>query len=168
MRIVSAALILLISGFSFVACNSTEEEPVQPHTKHLNEGQPQFKKEGTLNFLKPDGSAIATIDIEIADNVAEQQQGLMNRSYMRNDQGMLFIFNEERPQSIWMKNTILPLDIIYVGANMKIVSIAENTQPFSEASIPSRGPAQYVVEVNAGYAAQYGLAPGITIDYKRM
>jgi len=86
---------------------------------------------------------------------------------MSNDQGMLFIFEVEEPQGFWMKNTIIPLDIIYVNAKKEIVSIAEDTQPFSEQSLPSKGPAIYVVEVNGGFCAQYGITAGYKIDFTR-
>ena len=161
--LIAAVVAIMIS---FAGCTSDSPEPVHP-PKHIGSGQPQFEKEGTLNFLKPDGSVVSTIDIEIADTPDQQQRGLMNRSFMQNDQGMLFIFDEERPQSFWMKNTIIPLDIIYVNSKMNIVSIAENTTPYSEQSIPSRGPAIYVVEVNGGYAAQFGLQAGYQIQYTK-
>ncbi len=158
-------LLLLTPSLFFTACK--DEPKPEPHKK-LNAGQPQFKKEGELTFKKPDGAEILKINIEIADNDGERQQGLMNRSVMSNTQGMLFIFDVEEPQAFWMKNTILPLDIIYVNAKMEIVSIAENTTPFSEQSIPSHFPAQYVVEVNAGFCAQYGIVAGSVIKFERI
>lgn len=150
------------------ACGDKKEFVSPQPGKKIGSGQPEFTKEGILTFTDASGKELAKIDIEIADNPAEQQRGLMNRSLLGNNQGMLFIFDEERQQGFWMKNTIISLDIIYVNAAMQIVSIAENTVPYSEASIPSKGPAQYVVEVNAGYAAQYGLQPGYSIQYSRL
>lgn len=148
------------------SCENKEPEPKKPAT--LSDGQPKFDKEGELDFLKPDGSKIVHINIEIADDESARQQGLMNRSFMNNDQGMLFIFDKEERQAFWMKNTIIPLDIIYVNAKMEIVSIAEDTQPFAEQSLPSKGPAQYVVEVNAGFCAQYGITAGYKIDFSKI
>ena len=66
---------------------------------------------------------------------------------------MLFIFDNERPLSFWMKNTYIPLDIIYVNKSLEIVTIQENTMPLNEKPIPSEKPALFVVEVNAGYPA---------------
>ena len=106
------------------------------------------------------------IDIEVADDDAERAQGLMNRPWMEETQGMLFIMENEERQSFWMRNTIIPLDIIYVSADKRIVSIAKDTQPFSEKSIPSAGPAKYVVEVIAGFSDKYGLKAGDRIEFE--
>lgn len=148
----------------FTACKN-DNDPAKP--KPLNAGQPQFTKEGELSFMKPDGSPIIKINIEIAETDGEREQGLMNRSFMSNNQGMLFLFDVEQPQNFWMKNTIIPLDIIYVNSKKEIVSIAENTTPFSEATIPSHYPAQYVIEVNAGFCAQYLIKAGTRVDWTR-
>lgn len=130
-------------------------------------GEPAFVKEGELTFLKPDSTVVVTIDIEIADDDLQREQGLMYRRQMEMSTGMLFIFGEEEPRSFWMKNTHLPLDIIYLSAGKQIVSIHENTPPFSEQSIPSRLPAQYVVEVVAGFTALYNIKPGDLITFRR-
>jgi len=90
---------------------------------------------------------------------------LMYRRSMADSCGMLFIFKDEEAQSFWMKNTYIPLDIIYVGANKEIVSIAADCPPLSEASIPSEGKAKYVVEINGGNAAKLGLKKGDKIDF---
>jgi uncharacterized membrane protein (UPF0127 family) len=86
---------------------------------------------------------------------------------MKDDQGMLFIFPYETEQSFWMKNTVLSLDIIFVNANFEIVKIHHNTTPFSEQSYSSEKPAQYVVEVNAGYSNKLGLTEGDKIFFRR-
>lgn len=124
----------------------------------------QFKKQGVLSFYS-DSIEIRQIDIEVADDDAERAQGLMNRPWMEESQGMLFIMEREERQSFWMRNTIIPLDIIYVSADKRIVSIAKDTQPFSEKGIPSAGPAKYVVEVIAGFSDKYGLKPGDRIEF---
>ncbi len=126
----------------------------------------KFKKEGELKFL--DGKTdklISKIDIEVAQTPDEEQQGLMYRRSMADSLGMLFIFDTEEEQSFWMKNTYIPLDIIYVNSKKEIVSIAQDCKPLSEESVPSNGKAIYVVEVNGGYAAEKGLKAGDKIDY---
>lgn len=125
----------------------------------------QFKKEGSLTFYKADGQLVKQIDIEVAATEAEKAQGLMNRSWMEETQGMIFLFDKEQRQSFWMRNTIIPLDIMFVAADNRIVNIAKNTQPFSDKPIPSTGPAQYVVEVVAGFSDKYGLASGDSISF---
>jgi uncharacterized membrane protein (UPF0127 family) len=77
---------------------------------------------------------------------------------------MLFVFGHERERSFWMKNTPLPLDIIYIDDEGKVVSVAGRTTPYSTAAIPSHGPAKYVLEVNAGFAEQHGVRPGSRIE----
>ncbi|HNF70499.1 MAG TPA: DUF192 domain-containing protein [Chitinophagales bacterium] len=167
MRKLSVVLGFVALSLSVVGCKNDESEPpVKPH--HLGAGQPQFQKQGELSFLNVEGTVLSKINIEIADTPDRQQKGLMNRSFMSNDNGMLFIFDVERPQSFWMRNTIIPLDIIYVNSKMQIVSIAKNTTPYSEESIPSRGPAIYVVEVNGGYCDQYSIQPGCLIQFTKL
>jgi len=81
---------------------------------------------------------------------------------------MLFLFPTEEPLSFWMKDTPLPLDIIFLSADRTIVTIRKNTVPFSEASVPSDRPAKYVVEVNAGFADRHRLAPGDRVFWQRL
>lgn len=82
--------------------------------------------------------------------------------------GMLFIFPQETLLSFWMKNTPLPLDIIYINASFTIVHIAENTTPYSTIRIPSKHPARYVLEVNAGFCRQHGIAARDRIEFSRV
>src|SRR5690606_17283301 len=108
-----------------------------------------------------------SIEIEIADNDAERMQGMMHRTSMDYDKGMLFIFNREEEQSFWMKNTKMSLDIFYINANREVVSIYKHTQPYSETPIPSLEPALYVVETAAGFADKFGIEVGQKIEFSR-
>ncbi len=126
---------------------------------------PTFKEEGSLKFLKSSGELIREIRLEVADDQAQRAQGMMYRKSVPTDTGMIFLFDEEAPQSFWMKNTYVPLDIIFVSADKKIVNIHQNTTPLSEQRYPSTAPAKYVVEVAAGYTAAYGINPGDEIDF---
>jgi uncharacterized protein len=156
--------LIVISSLSLATC-----KPRQAATQtdsNDNTTDVPFKKEGNLSFV--DGKSnkvISKLDIEVAQTPEETQQGLMYRRSMLDTCGMIFIFNEEEEQSFWMKNTYIPLDIIYVSAKKGIVSIAADCRPLSEESIPSKGKARYVVEVNGGYAAKQGLKPGDKIDF---
>lgn len=107
------------------------------------------------------------ITIQIADNDAEREEGLMWRRYMPEDDGMLFIFNDQVIQTFWMKNTFIPLDMVFADSTGKIVSIHANATPFSEATISSGSPAEYVVEVNGGFCARYGIEEGDRIEFER-
>jgi uncharacterized membrane protein (UPF0127 family) len=98
--------------------------------------------------------------VEIAGDHASQEKGLMFRKTLAPDAGMLFDFHADVMTSFWMKNTILPLDIIFVRSDGTISSIAANAVPFSEASIPSTEPIRAVLEINAGRARALGIEPG--------
>lgn len=120
----------------------------------------KFKKEGELTIADTTGNPIIKIDIEIADDDYQRQLGLMNRESMEELQGMLFIFPAERYQSFWMLNTLFSLDMIFINSNKEIVTIHKNTTPLSEQSYPSSKPAQYVLEVNAGFCERHNIKEG--------
>lgn len=107
-----------------------------------------------------------TFSVEIADTSEKQALGLMFRDSMPADEGMIFIFPNEAPRSFWMKNTRIPLDIMYFDKNLKLVSISADTPPCRVSrcpSYPSVAPAQYVLELNAGMAARLGVGVGDTL-----
>ncbi|WP_442753719.1 DUF192 domain-containing protein [Methylocystis sp. JAN1] len=98
--------------------------------------------------------------VELADTPGERAKGLMYRKHMPADQGMLFDFHEETPVMMWMKNTYIPLDMVFVSRHGMVTAIAADTVPMSEATISSDGPAYAVIELNAGTASRIGLKPG--------
>jgi len=101
--------------------------------------------------------------VEIADDDASRMQGLMFRDELADNRGMLFIFRREEPRSFWMRNTRIPLDIIYLNRDLEVVSIVHDARPCRTRqcpSYPSRGPAMYVLEINGGQARELGLERG--------
>jgi len=105
--------------------------------------------------------------VDIADDDRTRARGLMFVDQMDDNRGMFFIFRREAPRSFWMRNTRIPLDIIYLDRNLRVVSISEDTPPCRTRqcpSYPSDGPAQYVLELNAGQAAAIGLDKGDQIS----
>jgi len=101
--------------------------------------------------------------VELAETQEKQALGLMFRDQLPDDHGMLFLFPGEAMRSFWMKNTRIPLDIFYFDEELKLVSVAENTKPCRTQrcpSYPSAGPARYVLELNAGKAAELGVKTG--------
>jgi uncharacterized membrane protein (UPF0127 family) len=107
--------------------------------------------------------------VELADTQQEQALGLMFRDEMPANQGMLFIFPNEAPRSFWMKNTRIPLDIMYFDKDLKLVSISADTQPCRVSrcpSYPSIAPAMYVLELNAGKASELGVELGDRLTLK--
>lgn len=126
----------------------------------------EFRKEGELRLLKQDtDSLIKQFNIEFAEDEYETQTGLMNRYSMQDNQGMLFIFPNNQPRSFYMKDTFISLDIIYIDAQMKIVSFQKNAKPLDETSLPSGVPAKYVLEIKAGLSDQLQLVIGDKIEY---
>ena len=99
---------------------------------------------------------------EIADDDAERERGLMCRVEMADDHGMIFDFQPPRAEQFWMKNTVLPLDMLFVGANGRILDIVKQAKPFDETAVPTRGPvtARAVIEINGGLADKLGLKVG--------
>ena len=98
--------------------------------------------------------------VEIADNNATRERELMDRRYMAADHGMLFEFDRDAPVSFWMKNTYIPLDMIFIAPSGAVTHIAASAEPLSERVIPSGGPCVAVLELNAGTAASIGLQVG--------
>ncbi|MBN1299921.1 MAG: DUF192 domain-containing protein [Melioribacteraceae bacterium] len=155
-------LFFVFSTFLRETANSNGNNIVKDYTAFI------FKKQGELTFVSSDGKFYSKIDIEIADNDDSRSQGLMYRNKMTDTQGMFFIFPNESYQSFWMKNTVIPLDIIFVNKKNEIVKIHKNAVPFDESSYASGAPAIYVVEVNAGYTDRYKIKVGDKIVWRRM
>jgi uncharacterized membrane protein (UPF0127 family) len=101
-----------------------------------------------------------SFEVEVARTVNERERGLMFRRSMPQDHGMLFFFDDERPVAMWMKNTFIPLDMVFVSRSGRVAGLAEETTPLSETIIPSGGPAFAVIELNGGVARAIGLKVG--------
>lgn len=112
-----------------------------------------------LTVTAADGT-VHEFAVELAESRFEQAKGLMFRREMGADEGMLFPMDPPREARFWMKNTVIPLDIIFIGADRRILNIAAQTVPYSEAGIPSDGVARAVLELNGGRAAELGIAAG--------
>lgn len=156
--------VLITLGLVFLS--SCKEEKT---TKSEDKVVVSFKKEGTLDLMKADSdSIIKTIDIEIADNDYETETGLMYRTKLETNHGMLFIFPDMQMRSFYMKNTKIPLDIIYIDEANTIVSFQKNAKPMNETSLPSEAPAKYVLEINGGLSDTWGLAVGDKISFTKL
>jgi uncharacterized membrane protein (UPF0127 family) len=105
-------------------------------------------------------TGVQVFSVEMATTEEEKTTGLMYRKELADGKGMLFDFSPEQEVSMWMKNTYIPLDMIFIRSDGRILRIAENTEPLSTKIIPSRGLAKGVLEVIAGTAQKYGIAPG--------
>lgn len=153
------ASIVLVTTLLF----SCGDDPKEPEVETVNI---EFKKEGELQVLKNE-NVTRTIDIEIADTPYEWETGLMYRESMEDNQGMLFIYPNAAPRSFYMKNTYIPLDIIFMNNDTIVVSIKENAQPRDETSIPSNAPARFILEINGGNAAEWNIEEGDKMRFNR-
>jgi len=157
----------------FVQCNNGKKKE---HTiknggelKPINysfENPPKFRKDGELLFIQNEtNKELFKIDLEIASTDEERTRGLMFRPEMAENQGMIFLFYKDEIQSFYMRNTVISLDIIYVNSKKEIVDIYKNTNTLDDTSLPSKAPAMYVVEINAGLCDKYGINEGDMIYF---
>jgi uncharacterized protein len=107
-----------------------------------------------------DGNTKAVVAVEIADTGAAREVGLMYRQHLAENAGMLFVFKQPQHLAFWMKNTEIPLDMIFAGADDTITGVVANAEPFSERQLSIEGDSQYVLEVNGGFAGHHGIRPG--------
>ena len=120
-------------------------------------------REDTL-WLRGDWGS-ARFRVDVADDAEERARGLMFVESMPAASGMLFVYPQERPAAFWMKNTLIPLDMIFADAEGRVVSVHSNAVPHDETAIPSGAPVQFVLEINGGLAAQLGIAPGSEMQH---
>ncbi len=104
--------------------------------------------------------------VEVADTEASRGRGLMYRKSLAADRGMLFDFKAPQPVAFWMKNTLIPLDMLFISPNGRIIAIARNATPYSETQIPSGGDVLGVLEIRGGRAAEIGIEPGDRVSEK--
>jgi uncharacterized membrane protein (UPF0127 family) len=147
-RGLTRALLVLAALLAFVGCASdavraAELEPLEIVTR----------------------SGVQVFSVELAKTDKERETGLMYRKELADGRGMLFDFTPEQQVSMWMKNTFISLDMIFIRADGRILRIAENTEPQSTKIISSGGLAKGVLEVIAGTAKKYGIAPGDRIGH---
>jgi len=116
------------------------------------------------SFVKLKGQ---TITVEVADTPSKQALGLMYRREMADNQGMLFTYSREEPQSFWMKNVHIPLDILFFDKDLRLINVAADTPPCKTTRCPaykSKAPSKYVLEINAGLASKWGVQPGDKLE----
>ena len=155
--VLMVTLAMLVSMCSQHQKNS-KQEATNDRSKSLKFVRP-------VSFLSAEGDTVSTLQAAIADDESERNEGLMDVRDLPESKGMLFIFNEDQPRSFWMANTPLPLDIIFVNADYRIVRIHHNAQPFSEKSLSSGKPAKYVIETNGGYCVSHDIQEGMKVNF---
>ena len=107
-----------------------------------------------------------TVTVEVARTPEQLQRGLMFRRELGADAGMLFVFPETGEHAFWMKNTLIPLDMIFLAEDGRIAGIVERAEPLTEINRTAGGPSRYVLEVNGGWAAAHGVRPGDAVRFE--
>lgn len=160
------ALVFVAVLLATPACNSKNKTSVKTKKKSAPKG-PQFRKDGEVWIIKPETTdTIAHFDAEYAISAQDQNYGMMYRKNMDDNMSMLFFRDRLEMQSFWMKNTYVSLDIIYLDEKKRIVSIQKNAEPLNTRSLPSTGPALYVLEIKGGLSDAYGIKQGDIMAYK--
>jgi len=137
---------ILSLALSLAACSKPDLKPVTVQTQNGN----------------------ITYRVEVADTKQKMIQGLMYRKHLKKDSGMIFIFDETHPQpiSMWMKNTFISLDMLFIDSSYQIIGIAQNTEPLSLKTIsPTKKQTRFVIELNAGEVAKHGIQIGDKITF---
>jgi hypothetical protein len=124
----------------------------------LTVGPVRLAERQTLEIASKTG--VHAFSVEIANTEADREKGLMFRKELPEGQGMLFDFEHDQPVGFWMQNTYISLDMIFIRGDGSVLRIAENTEPLSTRIIPSGGSVRAVLEVIAGTARKFGIAPG--------
>ena len=124
-----------------------------------------YRTDARLQFVRADGTSIKEIGVEIADTDSTIERGLMDRRCYPDDWGMLFVFPNAQQRTFYMQNTPRSLDILFFGPDSTLLNAAKFAEPFSPAVLPSAGPAQYVVEVPAGFTDLNGVNQGDRITW---
>jgi len=118
--------------------------------------------------LKPKSGQSVSVVVEVADTPDLQMRGLMYRTHLDPDRGMIFFFDEEKDHSFWMKNTVIPLDMVFISRQGQVVAIHAKAEPFSLKPIDPGVPSRAVLEVNGGFAEAHGLAVGDAVAYRNI
>ena len=153
-----ALLLFTLTACMLTACGDSD---TTPQVRDI-----PFRQDGTLTFER-DGEGLTTVGIEIAETDSARTRGLMERRSLPEHSGMLFLFENNEPRSFWMANTPLSLDLFFANADSQVVHIAKYTEPFSTDQVASEAPAQYVLELPAGFADSYGIIEGDDLRWQR-
>ena len=167
MRNLLVIVAILLAPLLLVSCSSpgggedgdgteTQEETAAETTQAASD-------EADTVAITTSGGERVEVQVEIADERAEQQRGLMERTELAENAGMLFVFERDEPRSFWMRNTLIPLSIAYIASDGRIVDI-QDMQPLDDTSHPSAAPAQYALEVNQGFFAERGIGVGDVVE----
>ncbi len=143
------ALLALCVAFVFIGCRRASSLPIVD-----------------AEIFAPDGRSLGIFSVEVASNDEERSKGLMFRRELAPRNGMLFLFPAERKLSFWMKNTLIPLDMVFISRDWRVVGVVTNAAPLSEEVRGVDGISQYVLEFAGGTAARVGISSGATVKVR--
>jgi uncharacterized membrane protein (UPF0127 family) len=136
------------------------------HKEEMKSQDWSFENEASLYLINQSQDTLKQLQIKLADTDYSIQLGMMYRDELTENQGMLFVFEEAIPRFFYMKNTKVPLDIIYITTDKRVDSYSLNAQPKDETLLKSKGAAKYVLEVKAGMTEKWGLKEGDLAGWK--
>jgi uncharacterized protein len=160
-------LMIAVIAFALGLSACTQHAPAAPPSGNSS-GVSVHPESGlrVIDLSVTSGSKLHRFRVEVASTSQQQQQGLMFRKTMGADEGMLFPMWPARTASFWMKNTVLPLDIIFIGPDNRVLNIAYDARPYDESPLVSVGQTRAVLELNAGRARALGIAPGDVVRWQ--
>ncbi len=154
-----AAMALALAACSPYADGAAPAAARETSARHPESGLP------VVPLIVHRGGTKLSFKVEVAKTGAEQGRGLMFRTALGPNEGMIFPMEPPRQAAFWMKNTVIPLDIIFIGPDGRILNIARNTEPYSERPVPSAGDVKGVLELRGGRAAELGIVPGDKVSW---
>ena len=162
----SSFVLLLLLLFVAACGNNTSSSSTSSTSPETPEETIPFRVDGTLDIVRQ-GELLITLDIEIAEGDSAVERGMMQRESFPPNSGMLFLFDNVQRRTFWMGNTPVALDLLFISPDSQIVDFAKYAKPFSDESIPSAEPAQFVLEVPAGFVDSQGLVEGDQLRWRR-
>ena len=159
----AAALVVVTACSNGVKRDDGSTMPPTPTTGATGSAAPQ---PATAKVFLGTPTGEIPVNVEVVSTPAKVEKGLMFREHLPPDDGMLFLMNVERVHTFWMKNTLISLDIIFIGKDMTVAGISQNALPRSEAILQVGKPSFYVLEVNGGWTAQHKVTAGSTVRFE--
>ena len=147
------------SATSSASASANAAEPTTPAAKAPQPAAPAV-------VLMAPGQEPARVTVEIARTEPERRVGLMHRKHLGAEAGMLFLFERSQQLTFWMRNTFVPLDMIFITEALTVLGVVENAEPLTESPRAVPGISKYVLEVNAGYSRAHGVGPGTVVRFE--
>lgn len=150
-----------------IGCGAATE-PVGVSSATAEDRPPALRPDEPRVVLRVPGREPVVVRVEVADTEPRRDRGLMYRRHLAPSTGMLFVFDRMEHQSFWMKNTFIPLDMIFIDDALRVVGVVEDATPLTEDAREVEGDSQYVLEVSAGFARRHGIGPGTVVTFENV